>query len=423
MGAGKRVRQFAERFGQGQLVQGEPRSECPEGGADYHGIQIRSTIDIDREGRWHLLITDRAEVQKIKDCFGNEHCLAVISVKGVNIYSVYNPLRGLYGPIVPSRLQQKGQGIEATVRELSRSEFLSSSTKTGKLPFELIIDRSGNSGLLVIEGNSIPVAWIDELRWNNGQVNAPALVFSIKDYQGKETFLKIAYNGHGDAFLGVKTPGFKRVQGVEYDPGKALLTITYLKETPYKRRNWLRAPPFEYYEHLKIGFFKMSLERVEGVIDRDSYAGINWYPYADFTKKGILGTEIECAVLKKSGVKDIAYDLSGGNDMNRGIRYFFDASYFDENRKFVVEEVKLRTSEKSYRDARYDAILEFPKRLKEWNAMSDDARKGLPRLYEGTIVIVLFNPQSGEFTRRLDGWIKIDKDTGIPRYFPNKGVA
>jgi len=181
---------------------------------------------------------------------------------------------------------------------------------------------------------------------------------------------------------------------------------TIIKGQTHTATIWLRRPEFEEL-YANISFKEISKDKAEGIVSHESYVGMDWVPDKDKNEKGIFGTKIECSALEKLGIEDLTYDTTGGNRAKEGgIRCVFDVTYFDEDRKFIVEEVKLITSEKGYERAREEAIGKLIKHSNEWNAIPDEERKQgditLPKAHEGRIVIILFDPHTGEFTRTTE---------------------
>ena len=201
-----------------------------------------------------------------------------------------------------------------------------------------------------------------------------------------------------------------------YDPKSEMLKVGYShKGQTHTATIWLKPPEFEKLD-VEISFSDVSKDGAEGIISKGFYARIGWSPKNDLSEKGIFGTKIECSTLRKLGIEDSTYDTTGRNRAKEGgIRCIFDVTHFDENGRFVVEEVKLITSEKGYGHAREEAIGKLIKHSSEWNAIPDEDRKdgdiALPKVHEGRIVIILFDPHTGEFTRTTE-WVNIPEKKG-----------
>jgi len=262
----------------------------------------------------------------------------------------------------------------------------------------------------------------------------PAAIFGIIDYLGIMHGIKISHCGYREPSIAFKrkiiendgkiaTSHYREIVGISYNPKIEKLEIEYYDGKAQARTSiiWPEEPKYEKLANIDIAFSEASGDQearvqAKGVVSRESHAGIDWHTRADTHKKGNLGVNIERAVLEKLGMHVTTFDDSGSNNIRSNPLYNFDVTYFDKKHDFIAEEVKLITNEKGYSRAYEDAIKELPNRMVIWNDWPDDKRRSkfgiLPKGYDGHIVIILFNPDNGEFERKSAGWLDLRQESG-----------
>jgi len=431
MGAGTRVRQWAERFGEGQLVTSERRTECPE------GLKLECKVISKRKSRQEIDIPK----QELMSYLGNEPSWIKIEIEDKTLVKKHY-LYGVHKFYIPKGIDL-GKKAEVTVNKITLAEFVRIAVEKTKGPYTIEANRSGNYELVI--GNArIPLILVEVpesaggLHFEKGEINKPTVIFAVDDFQGKKHGIKIAYGGSGESFVGFKlridkaiesndirgiVRGYRPIVDMRYGPDMGLLEIKYHeKRSPSQRPEswsavWLRPPEFEKLMDLEIWFDAKSLSKpaVEGVVNGERYTKIDWDPDKDQIEKGKFGTVVEYGVLNKLGIEHVTYDTTGQNSVKRGgILCFFDVTYFNENGEFAAEEVKLITNEKERDNKLEEATEQLVRRMYKWNAIPDEDRKGLPKVYEGRVVIIKFDPQTREFTREIEEQIHIDRKTGQP---------
>lgn len=389
------------------------------------GLRLMCKASSDREGEVRILLTESLKEQ-LTSYLGNESCWIRLKVRETSFIKEYGPDKSFFH--LPRGISKLGEMVEVTISRLSISEFVTTAVRESKAQFGIGVG-TPNSYHLVIKKERIPLTLVMNLHFEDGALKKPAAIFAITDYLGQRHGIKIAYDGYKEPYIAFKLrigpaikandlkgiiSDYKRIVRLAYHPEIGLLEVKYYAD--YRISStvvWLNRPEFEKLV-VDTVFNHVSQGEVKGIVRAEAYGEIDWHPASHRIEKGILGTKIECSVLKRLGIEKFALDLSGRNDIDQDTLNNFDLIYFDESGNFTVEEVKLITSEQEHAVARHDAIESLEDCLKTWNEEIDNDRKkfadiALPKkIYKGRIVIITFKPMTGEFTRDVD-WYEMKK--------------
>lgn len=362
----------------------------------------------------------------ILSTIGEEPCWVKLEIKGRTIYKEYRPGRNEFHlPRGPQALARPEQKVEVKISHVTLQEFVQRAIKES--PTLSVIQVNDGNYYLIVGNERIPLSLAMRLHFERGE-KEPAAIFGITDYLGNMHGIKISHSGYrkprivfkrnideGNGKIAVDQ--YREIAGVAYDPKIGKLEVEYYDGRVVSTSTiWLKEPKYEKLAGIDMAFSGVSEDQesrvqAKGVVSRQSHAGIDWHSRADTRKQGDFGVDIERAVLEKLGIHVTTFDVSGSNNIRSNRLYNFDLTYFDKKHNFVAEEVKLITSERGYTRAYGNALKELPNRMVIWNGFPDDERRFkfdiLPKIYDGHIVIISFNPSTGEFTRKSAGWVRL----------------
>ncbi|MEM3025903.1 MAG: hypothetical protein QXP19_00105, partial [Thermoproteota archaeon] len=182
------------------------------------GLRVKCVLK-PHEDRFTIHIPE----EQLASYLGSEACWIRMEVKGTVLYKKYNPT---FNFDVPPGLGEAGEEIEITIRKITPYEFIRTAITEGRMPFD--IEFSLERYWLVVGDGKIETSLKQGMYYDRGD-KGPAVVFTIKDWQGEEHELKLVYNWDRKYLSKIMIEDFRQIQDAEYDSETGILTITYLK--------------------------------------------------------------------------------------------------------------------------------------------------------------------------------------------------
>lgn len=173
MGSGTRVRQWAERFGKGQLVLGHKRTECRE------GLAFTCRLILSTTGRLQIQIPEDNLASYLRD----KHCWIKIEANRKTLIRKYYPSRRKFP--VPSGFWRPGEEIKVTVNRIGLNEF--AAMALAEAGSSINIETDLGKYYLVVKNGRIPVTLVnlpemrsvDGLHFEGGEQNRACVIFAI----------------------------------------------------------------------------------------------------------------------------------------------------------------------------------------------------------------------------------------------------
>lgn len=335
--------------------------------------QKGAMLRIKLESRGHKLGFDVPE-DVLTSRLGNEPCWAMIKVKGRILYKKYNPS---FEFSLPRDIGNAGEEVNVRIKKASTHEFIRDVVERGKKQpakqifpsdFEIVLTNEGYK--LVVKEDEMEVARLslilkEDLHYEDGSIKGPAVIFAMRDYEGKEHMLKVAYDHEERCLFELKTglgSSFRRILDLAYRKEWKRLVVKYdEKGRTVRHRVYFEDPRAVLLEKVKELKEKPENQMLIGRIGEEWF---NTYEREELKK---LVSERNSALSDKLKVTGPREPREKGPDFSV---YFGDSlaaivevkttgikEAVESREKEAVKQLHRYFSENSWKEARYSVVV------------------------------------------------------------------